>query len=215
MDLQDIRKSYAGWAPVYDATHAWTLPYRREARLALGVRRGDHVLDLACGTGLNFRHLQALSGEQGRVTGVDLSPAMLAIAQRRIARHGWANVETREADAAQLPFPDGWFDTAICTFAMSIIPDYAQAIAEAGRVLAPGGRFVVLDVRLDETALKGALGPLTRAIHVEFAKRTPMHVCGVDITHQTVDELRRVFASVQIREHWAGFVFIAEGEKGS
>ncbi|MBM2851270.1 MAG: hypothetical protein HW418_4212 [Anaerolineales bacterium] len=66
MTLDTVRRTFTAWAPFYDATHAWPLPLRREARLALGVQRGDRVLDVACGTGLNFSHLRELVGEMRR-----------------------------------------------------------------------------------------------------------------------------------------------------
>jgi demethylmenaquinone methyltransferase/2-methoxy-6-polyprenyl-1,4-benzoquinol methylase len=198
--LDTVRKTFTDWAPYYDATHGWTLLNRREARLALGVQRGDRVLDIACGTGLNFPHLRELAGDEGRVLGIDLTPAMLDIARRRIARFGWKNVEAREADAAQLPFPDESFDKAFCAFAMNIIPDYVQAIAEAGRVLAPGGRFVVLDVKMISRNLP-------RWLH------WMPHLCAVDLGHQTIAELRRAFARVEVRTYWAGFAFIAVATK--
>ena len=113
MTLDTVRRTFTAWAPFYDATHAWPLPLRREARLALGVQRGDRVLDVACGTGLNFSHLRELVGEEGYVLGVDVTPAMLDIARQRIARRGWKNVEVREVDAAQLPFPDASCGKAI------------------------------------------------------------------------------------------------------
>jgi demethylmenaquinone methyltransferase/2-methoxy-6-polyprenyl-1,4-benzoquinol methylase len=72
MTLADVRSTFDEWAPFYNPTHSW-IPGRRAARLALTVRPGDRVLDLACGTGLNFSHLRALVGEN-RVVGVDLSP---------------------------------------------------------------------------------------------------------------------------------------------
>jgi demethylmenaquinone methyltransferase/2-methoxy-6-polyprenyl-1,4-benzoquinol methylase len=101
MTLDTVRRTFTAWAPFYDATHAWPLPLRREARLTPGVQRGERVLDVACGTGLNFSHLRELVGEEGYVLGVDATPAMLDIARQRIARRGWKNVEVREVDAAQ------------------------------------------------------------------------------------------------------------------
>jgi SAM-dependent methyltransferase len=92
MTLDMVRKTFTAWAWIYDATHAWTLPGRREARLALGAQRGDRVLDIACGTGLNFPHLHELVGDEGHVMGIDVTPAMLDIARQRIARQGWRNV---------------------------------------------------------------------------------------------------------------------------
>lgn len=195
---------FTRWAPYYDATHAWTLPYRREARLALGAEQGDRVLDVGCGTGLNFAHLRELVGDEGRVTGVDLSPDMLDIARKRIARRGWENVEVYEANAQELPFPDGSFDGAIATFAMMFIPDYARAITEVARVLAPGGRFVVLDFRATNNALLRWLNPmLVRG----------MRLATAELTHRTIDEMRRVFPKVEVRERWAGFAYIAMASK--
>ncbi len=198
--LYAVRKTFTDWAPIYDATHAWTLPGRRAARLALGIQGGDRVLDIACGTGINIPHLRELVGNEGHIMGIDLTPAMLGIARQRIAQHGWENVDVREADAAELPFPDGSFDKAICAFAMSIIPDYVRAIEESERVLVPGGRFVVLDAKMT-----GSRVP--RWLH-----RMP-HICAVDVGHQTVGALQRVFASVEVRQYWTGFVYIAVATK--
>ena len=201
MTLDTVRRTFTAWAPFYDATHAWPLPLRREARLALGVQRGDRVLDVACGTGLNFSHLRELVGEEGYVLGVDVTPAMLDIARQRIARRGWKNVEVREVDAAQLPFPDASCGKAICTFALSIIPDYVRAIEEARRVLVPGGRFVSLEMRPSLHNVPGWLKPLA-------------DICAVDMSHRTLNELWRAFTDVQVHKYWMGFFFIAVAKKG-
>lgn len=195
MGLNSVRKTFTGWAPVYDASHGW-LPRRSEARLALGVQPGDRVLDLATGTGLNLPQLRELVGDEGRVTGVDLTPAMLEIARTNIARHGWKNVEVREADAAQLPFPDASFDKAICTFALNIIPDYGRAIEEASRVLVAGGRFVTLDMEAMLPGLPRWLQPMS-------------HICAVNISHRVLDQLRRVFPNTRVRRYWPGMIFVA------
>lgn len=192
---EQVRKTFTDWAPRYDVTHAWRLLKRREARLALGVQAGDRVLEIACGTGLNLPLLRQLIGDRGSLVGVDLTPAMLDIARRQIATHGWNNVEVREADAARLPFPDASFDKAICTFALNIIPDYVRAIQEVKRVLVPGGRFVSLEMQSSNHRLPGWLKPM-------------MNICAVDMSHQTLDELRHVFADVWVRHYWMGMFFI-------
>ncbi len=198
MNLEEVRKTYNDWAPVYNPTHGWTLPKRRAARLALELQPGDRVLDLACGTGLNFPHLRELVGEQGYVVGVDLSPRMLDIARQLIAGRGWRNVETRQADAAQLPFPDESFDKAICSYALIIIPDFVQAIREVQRVLVPGGRFVSLEMRLEIRSLPHWLQP---------------HFCAMDMSHEPLVGLREVFGNVQERHSWLGMISIATGTK--
>lgn len=196
MTLDTVRKTFTDWAPVYDATHSWSLPLRRTARLALGARPGERILDLGCGTGLNFPHLSKLIGKEGLVIGADLTPAMLDIARRRIAQHAWENVEAREADAAHLPFADASFDRAICSYSLNIIPDYVRGVEEVKRVLAPGGRFVSLEMQSSLHALPG------------FLQYLP-HICGVDMSHQTLDEMRRAFGEVQVHHYWLGLMFIA------
>lgn len=198
--LESVRKTFTDWAPFYNATHAWTLPKRRAARLALDVKAGDRVLDLACGTGLNLPHLHQLVGERGQVVGVDLTPAMLDIARRLIQAHSWGNVEVREADAASLPFPDGSFDKVLCTFALSIIPKYVRALEEVKRVLVPGGRFVSLEMESKIHSLPQWLQPVP-------------HICDVDVSHCTSLALQHVFPAIQIHRYWVGMVFLAVATK--
>jgi ubiquinone/menaquinone biosynthesis C-methylase UbiE len=100
---------------------------------------GD-VLEVAIGTGRNLPSYPA----EVTVTGVELSPAMLAIGRTRAAELG-REVELREADAEALPFADASFDTVVCTLSLCTIPDHAKAIAEMARVLRPGGRLLLLD----------------------------------------------------------------------
>lgn len=200
MKLEQVRRTYTRWAPLYDATHAWTLPGRRAARQALRVYPGQRVLDLACGTGLNLPHLRRLVGEQGSVAGINLTPAMLEIARRRIAAAGWGNVAVAEADAARLPFPDESFERALCTFALNIIPEYVRAIEEVWRVLVPGGRFVALEARTALHPLPHWLKPLPR-------------VCAVNVSHRALQEIRRAFGGGEILHTWLGLITLTAVEK--
>jgi phosphatidylethanolamine/phosphatidyl-N-methylethanolamine N-methyltransferase len=200
MNLDTVRKTFTDWAPFYNPTHSWTLPKRRAARLALGLRPGDRVLDLACGTGLNFPHLRELVGEHGQVVGVDLTPAMLDIARKMINMKGWKNVEVREADAANLPFPSASFDKVIVSFALSIIPEYQCAVEEVWRVLIPGGRFVALEMRAGIHSLPVWLQPIP-------------HICAVDISHDTLKAIQHVFKEVEVHNYWLGMIFVAVAKK--
>src|SRR5580698_4773611 len=78
---------------------------RLRAVQALGLRAGDTVIDMACGTGLNFPLIEDVIGPGGRIVGVDLTDAMLAHAQDRIATNGWRNISLVQADAADFAFP--------------------------------------------------------------------------------------------------------------
>ncbi len=204
--IEQVSKTFTDFAPRYDATHAWRLLKRREARLALGVQPGDRLIEIACGTGLNFPHLRQLIGERGWLIGVDLTPAMLDIARRRVAHHRWKNVEVREADAAQLPFADATFDKAFCAFALNIIPEYERAIAEVRRVLVPGGRLVALEMRsIDMSSWSGWLG--------RMAHRLMGVVCAVNTSHRSLEAIQGAFGEVQVRQYLAGMVFIAVATK--
>jgi ubiquinone/menaquinone biosynthesis C-methylase UbiE len=98
------------------------------------------VLEVAIGTGRNLPFYPP----DARLTGVDLSPAMLGIARGRVAELG-REVDLREGDAEALPFPDASFDTVVCTLGLCGIPDDRAAIAEMHRVLRPGGTLLLLD----------------------------------------------------------------------
>lgn len=103
-------------------------------------RAHGEVLEVAVGTGRNLPFYP----EGVRLTGVDLSPNMLAIARERAAGLGM-DADLREADAEALPFDDESFDTVVCTLSLCAIPNHAAAIEEMARVLRPGGRMLLLD----------------------------------------------------------------------
>jgi ubiquinone/menaquinone biosynthesis C-methylase UbiE len=106
----------------------------------LGKRVRGRVLEVAIGTGLNLPHYPA----DTTITGVELSPAMLAIARQRAADLG-RDVDLHEGDAQRPPFDDASFDTVVCALSLCTIPDPATAINEMHRVLVPGGRLLLLD----------------------------------------------------------------------
>jgi ubiquinone/menaquinone biosynthesis C-methylase UbiE len=114
---------------------------------ALGLRPGDTVIDVACGTGLNFSLIQEAIGPGGRLVGVDLTDAMLAQAQDRIAKNGWRNVSLVQADAAAFDFP-AEVDAILSTYALSQVPECAKVIAHGAAALSRGGRWVVLDLKV-------------------------------------------------------------------
>jgi demethylmenaquinone methyltransferase / 2-methoxy-6-polyprenyl-1,4-benzoquinol methylase len=138
-------------APVYDVmnrvmTAGFDVRWRRLAAEA-AVRRGDRVLDAACGTGdLAIADLKAGAGS---VTGLDFSEQMLARARRK------APLEWVRGDLLALPFADGTFDAATVGFGVRNVEDLELALRELRRVLRPGGRLAVLEI----TQARGALKP--------------------------------------------------------
>jgi ubiquinone/menaquinone biosynthesis C-methylase UbiE len=112
----------------------------------LEIGPGDRVLDLACGTGIVGRLAKDRTGTSGRVIGIDVNPAMIAMA-RQVA----PDIEWLEGEATQLPTTNsGPFDVVICQQGLQFVPDRAAAAAEMRRVLRPGGRLGVSVWRSDE-----------------------------------------------------------------
>ncbi len=128
-------------APRYDRDMAlMERLWFRGGRQWLAERVHGEVLEVAIGTGRNIEHYPP----DISLTGVDLSPAMLALTRRRAADVG-RDVVLDEADAQALPYDDDSFDTVVCALSLCAVPDPAAAIGQMRRVLRPGGRLLLLD----------------------------------------------------------------------
>ncbi len=112
----------------------WAPQLAQQARL----QPGDRVLDVACGTGMFAREAIARVTPDGTVTGIDPSPAMLAVAAQR-----WPTVAWTLGTAEQLPYPDERFDVVACAFGLMFFSDRNRGLEQMHRVLAPGGRLVL------------------------------------------------------------------------
>ena len=109
---------------------------------------GERVLDLGSGAGTDSLVAAQMVGEQGRVTGIDMTPAMLAKARAAAAEMGASNVEFVESEAERLPFPDGSFDVVVSNGVIDLIPDKDAVFSELFRVLTLGGRMQIADVTI-------------------------------------------------------------------
>jgi ubiquinone/menaquinone biosynthesis C-methylase UbiE len=136
-------------------------------------RATGEVLELAAGTGRNLPHYP----EGVRLTAIELSPAMLEIARAR-ARELGREADLRVGDAQALDLPDESFDTVVCTLSLCTIPDDRAAVAEAWRVLRPGGRLLLLEhvrsplltVRIGQRLLE----PLFLRLEADHLLREPL-----------------------------------------
>ena len=183
-----------------------------EANLGLGCgaplgflapRPGETVLDLGSGAGLDVFLAAPLVGAQGRVIGVDMTPAMLARARANAARMGAGNVEFREGRLESLPVEDASVDAVTSNCVINLVPDKAAVFREVARVLKPGGRIVVSDILLDgvlptavEKALLAYVGCVAGAMRREayFALVGAAGLAGVEVLRD-VDYLATLIQS--------------------
>jgi ubiquinone/menaquinone biosynthesis C-methylase UbiE len=107
------------------------------------LNQGDHVLDLASGIGASFVPAAQRVGPAGRVVGLDLAPGMVAKLRVVIDERGLVNAEALVGDAERLPFETETFDVVLCGFGLFFFPDTRRALAEARRVLRPGGTLAL------------------------------------------------------------------------
>lgn len=105
-------------------------------------QQGEHVLDIACGTGIVARRVASLVGSQGVVIGLDANPEMINMA-RTSAEQDHLAIEWHTSPAEQLPFPGENFDLIMCQFGLMFFTDKHAALKEMHRVLRKGGRLVL------------------------------------------------------------------------
>ncbi|HWH43404.1 MAG TPA: methyltransferase domain-containing protein [Thermoleophilaceae bacterium] len=129
---------------------------RRAVLRALDLRPGERVLDIGAGPGFLAVAMAAAVGPRGSVDGVDVSESMIALARRRSPEPHSAPLAFRLGDALALPFPDECFDVVVSTQVYEYVEDIQAALAEARRVLRPGGRLLVLDTDWDSVVWRSS-----------------------------------------------------------
>jgi demethylmenaquinone methyltransferase/2-methoxy-6-polyprenyl-1,4-benzoquinol methylase len=123
--------------------------YRLLAIKKLSLQRGNCVIELGCGTGLNFPFLMEQIGPEGRLIGIDLTPGMLDIARERVERSGWKNVELVQSDIVAYDFQEE-INGVLATGLFGYIPEYERVIRAAYQSLVPGGHLSILDGKQPE-----------------------------------------------------------------
>ena len=184
--------------------------HRRRAVDALRLRPGATVVEVGCGTGLNFPLIEQAIGPEGRIIGVDLTDAMLAQAQRRIEANGWANVSLVHASAAEFEFPAG-IDAILASYAHSLLPDPGQVIANGAASLSAGGRWVVLDVKVPDYTPRW----LSRLGIATIGRSTSLEEW---IVRRPWEEIRAAMQGALTDHSWTelffGIAYIAAGSRG-
>lgn len=117
---------------------------------AADLRRGEVVLDLGCGGGIDTILAARAVAPTGKAIGLDMLPEMLGVAARNAADAGISNVEWVRGEMEGIPLPEGSVDVVISNGVVNLSPRKSRAFAEIFRILRPGGRMVVADIVVDE-----------------------------------------------------------------
>jgi ubiquinone/menaquinone biosynthesis C-methylase UbiE len=158
----------------------------------LRLESGDVVLDIACGTGLNFPLIEAGIGAEGLLIGLDYSSGMLARARRKVERHGWENVRLIEADARTLSDEllkeqagVQRLDKALCTLGFTVVPEWEAVFERSYALLKPGGRYAIMDWWLERRNLFARF--LELVSHGEVGRRcwSPLEEKGEGYSYTT------------------------------
>ena len=173
LDADAVQAAYRRWSRVYDVTFGGVSGFgRRQAVEAANALPGRHVLEVGVGTGLALPHY----APDKRVTGIDLSEEMLALARKRVAELGLSNVEAlRQMDAEATEFEAGRFDVAVAMFVASVVPNPRRLLAEMRRLVRPDGHLLFVNHFRAEGGprwwVERAMAPASRKLgwHPDFA----------------------------------------------
>jgi demethylmenaquinone methyltransferase/2-methoxy-6-polyprenyl-1,4-benzoquinol methylase len=207
---QKIRDMYQSGAKHYDFTTILfrliglrMKAYRLLAIKKLSLQRGNCVIELGCGTGLNFPFLMEQIGPEGRLIGVDLTPGMLDIARVRVERSGWKNVELVQSDVASYDFPDG-VNGVLATGLFGYIPEYDRVIKAASQALVPGGHLAILDGKQPEN-LPSWLFKIVLKLGGPFGY-TPEY-----FNVRPWESVERYFKATSLEKKYGGMIYILSG----
>ncbi|AKB79492.1 arsenite S-adenosylmethyltransferase [Methanosarcina horonobensis HB-1 = JCM 15518] len=172
---------------------------------SLDIKKGDTVLELGCGTGLNFPLLQQKIGKEGKIIGVDITDKMLEKAKERVKKNDWKNVEFFHDDVAQYNIPEG-VDAVFSTFALTLSPDYDKVIKNCSESLRKGGRIAILDFKMPNNYMR-FLAPLMILVTRPFGVRKELQY------RHLWESVERYFQKSSLREMYGGFVYLSVGIK--
>ena len=205
-------ESYRKYAKSYDlAVKLYRLlglkigKYRKMTVNALELSKGDFVVELGCGTGLNFPLVLDAIGPDGKLIGVDVTDKMLDQASIRVKENGWKNVELVQSDFANYEFPNE-LDGIFTTGAVQYSPQYDEIIKKGYKALKHGKNFVIFDFKMPQGFTR-IFAPVliffTKAFEAneEYLKR------------HAWESIEKYFEKTTFQEGWGGFVYLSVGTK--
>lgn len=178
--------------------------WRRMVVEALELRPGDTVIEVGCGTGLNFDLLQKAVGPDGKIIGIDISEGMIDRARALVRAKGWQNVELICCSVSDFEFPDG-IDGIMATGVLTYEPEFDKVIERGTRALSSGRRWVVLDYKMP-SGWQRIFAPVFIALGSSFG-------VSKDLMERHIWEaVERHLNNTKMRDLYGGFVYIVSGD---
>ncbi len=196
-------EKYRQRAPTYDRLALLTRGMRRRAVEQLALQPGQAVLDVGCGTGLTFEAIEERIGPTGWLTGIELSPEMLAVAAERVAAHGWENVSLLEAPAEEAD-PLTQADAAVFVLVHDITQS-PPALSNLLSHLKPGARIAVTGAK------RAPAWALPVNAYLRYATR--QYITATEGFEQPWHGLAELVSDLQVRPLWLGGAYLAWGTK--
>jgi ubiquinone/menaquinone biosynthesis C-methylase UbiE len=215
--LQELQQTYqhnARWHDRFTAVYSLGQEkrLRREIVSRMNLNPGDTVLDVACGTGLNFEALQNRIRSSGQIIGLDYSDTMLSYARSRIEQHHWRNVSLQQGDATQLNLKAGSVNAALCTLAIGLMPDPRLVLERMLEALRPGGILLIADGKLSTRWYGPLINPILRTIGSPWL---PPYSRRQYWAVHPWEDLQDLLKQVIYIELLGGTLYVAYGRKGN
>ncbi len=210
--IEEIKGRYRKHATSYDTAPRASDWLRPLAIARLGLKPGETVLDLGCGTGLSFELLEQEVGPGGRVIGVELTPEMLRLAEDRAERNGWTNITFIEGNAEEVEIP-GPVD-AVLTFFTPHITVSRLAMVRALEALKPGGRVVASGAKRAE-GIRGFPVNMWYLLRFRAWRFVPARHLFTRLLrgNQPYETLEGLVGSLEREDYLGGCTYIAYAEK--
>ncbi len=210
--LSTVQEIYSQRARDYDRDVAWLLlgmqrRLRHYAVQKLNLQGGETVLDVACGTGLNFPAIEAAIGPEGRLIGFDYTAAMLEQARKRVEQQGWLNVHLLQGDVMELMLSKP-VDAVLCTFAVGLFPNPRRAIERMIAALRPDGRIVIVDFKLSQRWYGFVINPIAKRIARRWVPDVNAYFAA-----QPWRDSRQLVSECGYEEQLGGILYLAWGVK--
>ncbi|TDC85620.1 methyltransferase domain-containing protein [Micromonospora sp. KC606] len=193
-------------------------PFGAELVRRAGIRPGDRVLDVGCGRGAVLFPAADATGPTGRVTGIDLAPAMVALTAEDVTRAGLTHVDVRVGDAQRPDFPPGSFDAVLAGLVVFLLPEPEQALRAYGRLLRPSGRLAISTFAAHDPAFVAAMDALAAHLPPDWQRPAPAAdpfadqqaitatLAAVGLTVATIGE-HRVESRFRDIDHWTEWMW--------